>query len=316
MKKLKYLFLLLVFIPFFKVHAIGSDFTYTINGRSIVSPNSYYTPANMSMALNITEKDTSTPDRNAPTYGKVELCSALGSYNDRLINSVTTWNASISEVKVYNTNETCTISSDSAYITTARKFVVTFKIQASLYNYGNGNGVVWFNKPLQLAWYTKGSNVYEFISFNYGYEPFTYKADLSGIAIANNINQTNQNITNLNQDITNDNVDQSKDKAGGFFNNFQNNNHGLTGIITSPLNLIKSLTSKSCTPLNLQLPFVNQPLILPCMREIYESKFSGIYEIYKIVVTGFVGYYIAVNIFAMVKGFKDPDKDEVEVMEL
>ena len=76
------------------------------------------------------------------------------------------------------------------------------------------------------------------------------------------------------------------------------------------------MTSKSCTPLNLQLPFVNQPLNLPCMREIYESKFSGIYEIYKIVVTGFVGYYIAVNIFAMVKGFKDPDKDEVEVMEL
>ena len=52
------------------------------------------------------------------------------------------------------------------------------------------------------------------------------------------------------------------------------------------------------------------------MTEIYESKFSSIYNLWKIVSFGIVSYLIAIDIFHIVKGFKDPESDKVEVLDL
>lgn len=121
-------------------------------------------------------------------------------------------------------------------------------------------------------------------------------------------------IGSLEGTITDDTV--NTDSAGGFFEDFEDNDFGLSDIITLPLNFIKSLTSNTCEPLTLPLPFVNQNLSLPCMSEIYSQYFGAFFSIYQAVTTGLIGYWVAVRIFGLVKGFKDPEDDKIEVMDL
>ena len=130
------------------------------------------------------------------------------------------------------------------------------------------------------------------------------------------LDDTNNAINGLNDTINNDDVTSSQSEASNFFGNFTTNTHGLTGIITAPLNAIQSLTSKTCSPLVLPLPFVNQNLTLPCMRQIYTDNFGGFMQLYDVIVVGIIAYWICVRIFGLVKDFKNPDHDEIEVVDL
>lgn len=119
----------------------------------------------------------------------------------------------------------------------------------------------------------------------------------------------------LNDSLNNSDTSGANQDANNFFNNFENNDFGLSDIITLPLTTIQSITSKSCTPLSLTLPFVNKTFELPCMNTIY-SKFEPFYSIYQTITFGVISYWVCVQIYAMVKGFKDPTSDEIEVMDL
>ena len=132
----------------------------------------------------------------------------------------------------------------------------------------------------------------------------------------NRIDSTNDKLDDLNDNLTDSDTTGATDSASDFFSGFTSNTFGLTSIITSPLNLIKSLTSKSCTPLNLTIPFVNKPLQLPCMSLIYSEHFSSFLTIYQTITFGITSYWICIRIFALVKDFKNPDRDEIEVMDL
>lgn len=118
----------------------------------------------------------------------------------------------------------------------------------------------------------------------------------------------------INDSITDSNIDS--DTGTGFFDDFTSQDFGLSQIITIPLNTIQSLTSKSCTSLQVPIPFTNSNVSLPCMTEIYEDNFSSIYDLWKTVSFGIVAYLIAIDIFHIVKGFKDPESDKVEVLDL
>lgn len=142
-------------------------------------------------------------------------------------------------------------------------------------------------------------------------------ATKSDIASVNaKIQQTNQAVNQVNDSINNSDTSGANSDASGFFDNFQSNDHGLTGIITTPLNLINSITSSSCTPLTIPLPFVNQNLTLPCMSTIYSQYFGTFYTIYQTVTFGIVAYWVCVRIFYKVQDFKNPSNSEVEVLEL
>lgn len=145
----------------------------------------------------------------------------------------------------------------------------------------------------------------------------------SGFATATSVeevktatNEVKQEIKSTNDTLNNDNVDESLTEADGFFNGFTTNTHGLTGIITAPLNAIQSLTSKTCSPLVLPIPFVDKDLTLPCMRKIYTDNFGGFMNLYDVIVIGIVSYWVLVRIFTLVKDFKNPDHDEIEVVDL
>lgn len=93
--------------------------------------------------------------------------------------------------------------------------------------------------------------------------------------------------------------------------------HGLTSIITAPLTLIGQMTSATCSSISLPLPYLNNKnLTLPCMGPIYSTYFSQFSVLYQLITTGFICYWVIVNFLNRVKGFKDPDKDRIEVLDL
>lgn len=113
-------------------------------------------------------------------------------------------------------------------------------------------------------------------------------------------------------------VDLSQDNPllGSVFSDFSSNTFGLTSIITAPLSLIGSLSSTSCTHLNLPLPFIGGTLTLPCMYDFYSSTFGVLFTLYQTITTGIISYWVIVKIFNLVKDFKNPDHDEIEVIDL
>ena len=129
----------------------------------------------------------------------------------------------------------------------------------------------------------------------------------------NRLDKTNENLNNINNTINNDNVDSQQ--ASDFFSNFQTDSHGLSGIITSPLRLIESLSSSQCSPLVLPLPFVNQSATIPCMSSVY-SKFPTFYNLWQLISTGIIAYYILIKLFGHVKGMQNPNDDRIEVLNL
>lgn len=128
--------------------------------------------------------------------------------------------------------------------------------------------------------------------------------------------ETNNKLDDVNNNITNDKVDGAQGSANDFFNNFEDNDYGFSDIIKIPLKTINKVTSGVCTPVSLPIPFVDTSLTLPCMSDIYNEYFGSFYTIYKVVTFGIIAYYVCINIFAMVKNFKNPDSDEIEVFEL
>lgn len=130
------------------------------------------------------------------------------------------------------------------------------------------------------------------------------------------VNSVKEETKKTNDTLNDDNVDESLSNADSFFNDFNTSTHGLTGIITAPLNAIQSLTSKTCSPLVLPLPFVDKDLTLPCMRQIYIDNFGGFMNLYDVIIIGIVSYWVLVRIFTLVKDFKNPDHDEIEVVDL
>lgn len=159
------------------------------------------------------------------------------------------------------------------------------------------------------------ANVSDFKNFNY----MLSKENVSYCAYGSynsKLDDTNSAINGVNDTLNNDNVSDATSSASNFFSNFTTDTHGLTAIITAPLSAIQSLTSATCRPLVLPLPFVNSDLTLPCMRDIYVSTFGGFMTLYDTITLGIISYWVLVRIFALVKDFKNPEHDEIEVMDL
>lgn len=145
----------------------------------------------------------------------------------------------------------------------------------------------------------------------------------SGFATADSVEQVQDSVNKVEEEIketqdtiTNEDTQGAEDAASGFFSDFNTETFGLTSIITAPLNAINSIINSSCNSLVLPLPFVEKNLTLPCMNSIYSNYFKGFFDLYQIITTGLISYYIIVRIFNLVKDFKNPEHDEIEVMDL
>lgn len=127
----------------------------------------------------------------------------------------------------------------------------------------------------------------------------------------------NDAINGLDDTLNDDDTSGATSEASDFFSDFNTNTFGLTSIITAPLNLIQSLTSSTCNNLELPLPYLdNKKLTLPCMTTIYQQYFGTFFTIYQTITYGIIAYWVCVRIFNLVKDFKNPEHDEIEVLDL
>lgn len=106
------------------------------------------------------------------------------------------------------------------------------------------------------------------------------------------------------------------DDMKAVFDSFSTDTHGIAAIIALPLNAIGTLSTASCSPVNLPLPFVNKTFTIPCMTPIYQANFGTVWTIWQTVFTGAVAYGVAINSIALIKGLKNPDDDKIEVFTL
>ena len=177
------------------------------------------------------------------------------------------------------------------------------------------------NKSLLSCSVYSGNTSFVITPNQNGYVRFTFSTlsssnfSFTGKSCTNRLDEQTQATQDINNTINNDNVDGANSKATSFFDNFQSNSHGLTGIITAPLRLVNSLASSSCSPLVLPLPFVNQNATLPCMSSVY-SRFPTFLNLYQLITTGIIAYWVLIKIFGHVKGMQNPNDDKIEVFDL
>ena len=156
--------------------------------------------------------------------------------------------------------------------------------------------------------------VYEkFSTIPFYFDPVT-ESNVS--IIGQTTDEIKQGIDDLNDTLTDSSIEGAESSGDSFFGDYQDKDYGLSDIITLPLSFIQGLTNSTCSNLTLPLPFVNQNLTLPCMSLIYSEHFGAIYTIYQTVTTALIGYWVAVRIYGLVKDFKDPENDKIEVMDL
>lgn len=321
----KYLLLLIPFLFISKVYALDYTHTNKFAGINSTQSSGNFIDANADV---IGQAYYSVPKNLAYNYLVLTYCSSSDRVNPGF------------GPNVYVT--------DSVYHVDTKQYCHT--------NYGNVTGTVKMNFFTIKNWYYNDDSAYLDVSYSYftnsdsqHSQAFQFlglssqsSQDVSIAILAHlKAQETNQDYTTILNEIKNNQNDYKKelqdvnssiqktqetientdtqgaqDSAGGFFNDFTTDTHGLTAIITAPLSLISSITSKSCSPLVLPLPFVDKDLTLPCMGAIYSQYFGSFLSIYQVITFGIIAYWVCVRIFNLVKDFKNPDHDEIEVLDL
>lgn len=93
--------------------------------------------------------------------------------------------------------------------------------------------------------------------------------------------------------------------------------YGLSGVILKPLDHIKTLSTKVCSPIILPIPFTEKNVTIPCFSTIYDTYVKDLIDIWHIVLYGIVSYGIGLNLFKTIKNAIDPtDEDNIEVIDL
>lgn len=138
----------------------------------------------------------------------------------------------------------------------------------------------------------------------------------SNESINSNIKDTNNTIKDTNDTIKDDNVEGSTSQGSSFFNNFYSGDVGsLTDIISLPLDYISHLND-SCSSFVIPAGHLGN-ITIPCLSSIWSNtSFANVINIASVLINGFICYKLLVNLFYFFKDLKDPDNDNVEVMNL
>lgn len=119
-------------------------------------------------------------------------------------------------------------------------------------------------------------------------------------------------LDDVNNTLTDDNV--SDDNASSFFSDFNlTDNGGISSIVTAPLVAIEAMLNNSCTALS--GTWRGSTFELPCGTDFW-NRMSTIRTWLNVAIGGLLCYRIIIKLFKLVEGFKNPENDKVEVMNL
>lgn len=174
---------------------------------------------------------------------------------------------------------------------------------------------------------------------NGGYDNLHYNLQLSGLKYYYNYEITDikleQQTTNTNlqyiyqqqqqnqQYLENDSTTGATTNMQSGFSDLSNSLNtelssvnDLTQLVLAPISLMLDLSTGSCTPLHLQVPFVNYSVDLPCMSGIYTTYFGPFLTIFTSIVSAVYSYWIGVKTISLIKDIVDCDNDRLEVIDL
>lgn len=102
-----------------------------------------------------------------------------------------------------------------------------------------------------------------------------------------------------------------------FFTDNDFNTYGFGGIVTAPFRLLYAIENyQTCTDIVLPFPHSNDNITLKCVRNTIPSSVSPLITILQLVLSGFICYRIAVETLSVIKDISNPEKSNIEVVDL
>lgn len=254
------------------------------------------------------------------------LRDVSGTIPQKVVNGVASkWNNNIFSrvwIRSNSTNYDCSILSKESNI---------MRVQCTMPN--PSASVYVYLEDFNL-FYVGGDTLY-----NVGLAPIQYTCsglDSAGIInsvtnsattiIENNNNNTQQIIDSqqdINDSINNDNVQSGTSHGGNFFNNTTLPDHGLSSIVTLPINLLQGIlnSSSSCNDFiffdtNDLFGLGTQIITLPSGCILWSHASSSIQLVYHSLLLGIFGYWVLVDIWRTVNAVLDPERKNDYVMDL
>lgn len=175
-------------------------------------------------------------------------------------------------------------------------------------------------KPKQNIWrllvqQESGENEYPPIYTTYGWETSNLTAGIVDLSSSStDMTETNEKLDNINDSLTDSNVDSSD--ATGFFDDFTTeDNGGISGIVTAPLNMVNSLLQTgTCSDFSFSI--LGKDVSLPCGSILWNSVPTAILVIYHTIICGYFSYLILKSLFKDIEKMKNPNSSEVNTIDL
>lgn len=144
----------------------------------------------------------------------------------------------------------------------------------------------------------------------------------SGFATASSVeevkqatNEVKSEIKSTNDTLNNDDTTESEGKISGFFNDFTDDSHGLSSIVTAPLNAVNAMLSTTCTAPT--ATYKGSTFSLPCGSLLWERDGADNFKLLlNLFYGGLICYGILKSLFKDVNDLKNPDNDKIEVVDL
>lgn len=122
--------------------------------------------------------------------------------------------------------------------------------------------------------------------------------------------------TDIESEINNNPISSiTNNDTGSFFSNFSINDHGLSQFVTLPLNYIITFKNSSCIPISLPFPHLSN-ITIPCMSTFISDRVPAVWNLYVVLINGFVIYRILISLLGDIKNIHKPDNDRIEVIDL
>lgn len=122
--------------------------------------------------------------------------------------------------------------------------------------------------------------------------------------------------TDLENEIKNNSLDTiSNFNSNSFFSDFSINDRGLSQFVTLPLTYITSFKNSSCSPITIPFPHLSN-ITIPCMSTFISNKVPTFWNLYVLLINGFVIYRIFISLLGDIKNIHKPDNDRIEVIDL
>lgn len=115
--------------------------------------------------------------------------------------------------------------------------------------------------------------------------------------------------------LNDDDTSEADSKITGFFNDFADNSHGLSSIVTAPLNAVNAMLTTTCTAPS--ATYKDSTFSLPCGSILWEQEGASVLKTFiNLIYGGLICYGIVKSLFKDVNDLKNPENDKVDVMNL